>query len=83
VTSLAEMARTRWPHSTGMRGRIEPEQVAKLNRNGWPVMPESACSAQLQFDPARRHLDDIIGAILDEGFAPSAVVSISKPEVFV
>jgi hypothetical protein len=28
VTPLAEMARTVWPYSTGMRGRIEPERVA-------------------------------------------------------
>ena len=32
-------------------------------------------SAQLQFDPARRQVDDILEAIRDEGFAPSAVAT--------
>ena len=32
-------------------------------------------SAQLQFDPARRQVDEILEAIRDEGFAPSAVAT--------
>ena len=32
-------------------------------------------SAQLQFDPARRQVDDILEAIRDEGFLPSAVAN--------
>ncbi len=32
-------------------------------------------SAQLQFDPAMRQVDDILEAIRDEGFLPNAVAS--------
>ena len=32
-------------------------------------------SAQLQFDPARRKVDEILEAIRDEGFLPSAVAT--------
>ena len=32
-------------------------------------------SAQLQFDPARRQVNEILEAIRDEGFAPSAVAT--------
>jgi copper chaperone len=32
-------------------------------------------SAQLQFDPARRQVDEILDAIRDEGFLPSAVAT--------
>lgn len=32
-------------------------------------------SAQLQFDPAKRQIDEILEAIRDEGFLPSAVAT--------
>jgi len=32
-------------------------------------------SATLQYDPAKRQLDDILGAIRDEGYAPTAVAN--------
>jgi len=32
-------------------------------------------SATLKYDPAKRQLDDILGAIRDEGYAPTAVAN--------
>jgi hypothetical protein len=26
-----------WPIWTGIPGRFQPEQVAEMNRNGWPI----------------------------------------------
>lgn len=50
-------------------------QKALRSLDGVQVDQVLVGSAQLQFDPARRQVDDILDAIRDEGFFPSAVAT--------
>ena len=50
-------------------------QKALRSLDGVQVDQVNVGSAQLQFDPAKRQLDDILTAIRDQGFEPSAVAT--------
>jgi copper chaperone len=50
-------------------------QKALRNLDGVQVEDVKIGSAQLQFDPAKRQVDDILEAIRDQGYEPTAVAS--------
>ena len=51
-------------------------QKALRALDGVQVEQVQVGSAQLQFDPATRKVDDILNAIRDAGYEPSAVVAV-------
>ena len=54
---------------------VKHVQHALGTLDGVDVQQVLVGSAQLQFDPARRTTDDILGAIRDEGYVPSVVAT--------
>ncbi|MHB1311168.1 MAG: heavy-metal-associated domain-containing protein [Gemmatimonadaceae bacterium] len=48
-------------------------QKALRALDGVEVQQVQIGSAELQYDPTKRQLDDILGAIRDEGYTPTAV----------
>ena len=56
-------------------GCVNHVQKALRALDGVEVEQVRVGSAQLQYDPAKRSIDDNLGAIRDEGYTPTAVAN--------
>ena len=59
---------------------VQSVQNALRSFDGVQVTLVHACSAQLQFDPTRRRVDEMLDQISDEGFAAGRHLTVTGAE---